>query len=154
MFEEIICDHSLNGEPLPENLIVIGALNPKRPRLRQGCGLRDASVGLEDPMANLVYRVYPLPATMKEFIWNFGTLDDLDERQYIAEMLDLSLQDARVGLFEKVYPKISEITGNSYWNSARDKAFVDETFREVTIMFGNCLMEVTSFTTKHFPKYW
>ena len=43
-------------------------------------------------MSNLVYRVYPLPETMKEYIWNFGALDDLDESQYIGEMLKLSFK--------------------------------------------------------------
>ena len=38
-------------------------------------------------MNNLVYRVYPLSETMKEYIWNFGALDELDESQYIGEML-------------------------------------------------------------------
>ena len=43
-------------------------------------------------MSNLVYRVYPLPETMKEYIWNFGALDNLDESQYIGEMLKLSFK--------------------------------------------------------------
>lgn len=47
-------------------------------------------------MNNLVYRVYPLPETMKQYIWNFGSLDELDESQYIGEMLSLTFKSSRI----------------------------------------------------------
>ena len=36
IFKEIICDLSLNGEKLPPNLVVFGAINPYRYRTLKG----------------------------------------------------------------------------------------------------------------------
>jgi hypothetical protein len=56
LFKEIICDHSLNGEPLPSNLIVLGALNPvrRRKQLTSGFEKRKDMAGVETLMNNLV----------------------------------------------------------------------------------------------------
>ena len=40
LFKEIICDHSLNGQPLPTNLIILGALNPVRRRKQLDTSLK------------------------------------------------------------------------------------------------------------------
>ena len=61
-FRELICDHSLNGEQLPRNLTVLGACNPYRRRKK--ASTREVA-GVENVLATLVYRVYPLPPTMK-----------------------------------------------------------------------------------------
>ena len=63
-FKEIICDRSLNGEPLPENMVVLGAMNPCRKR-RQTRLKEERNSELENALAKLVYRVFPLPPTLK-----------------------------------------------------------------------------------------
>eukprot|EP01083_Nonionella_stella_P088349 246159_1 len=82
-FKEIICDHCFKGEHLPENLITIGALNPYRRRKKSDVQ-REQEVqdkqnnktfynnDFERDMSKLVYTVYPLPPSMKYFVWNFG----------------------------------------------------------------------------------
>ena len=88
LLTEIICHHSCNGEPLPRNLVFIAACNPYR--------LRDethiATAGLLgklkiDEFSKLVYRVHPLPETMIDYVWDYGTLHGDDEKSYIKQMV-------------------------------------------------------------------
>lgn len=117
-FKEIVCDHSLDGEPLPYNMKIIAACNPYRRRKLNmavsggsgsgggggGKGSKKkakykrvineqfknwmAASGSDDPLAQFMYRVYPLPPTMKEYVWMFGSLSELDELQYVSEMVN------------------------------------------------------------------
>eukprot|EP00493_Phyllostaurus_siculus_P022883 UN23217 len=139
LFKEIICDHSLYGEPLPTNLIVLGALNPVRRRKKVSAGLkRKDMAGVETYMNNLVYRVYPLPETMKEYIWNFGALDELDESQYIGEMLNLSFKhDAEDTALQRCILKFQHKLSED-----ETKDLVDC----VRITFQRCLVECQKFT--------
>merc|ERR1719445_2326061 len=47
-----------------------------------------AASGSDDPLAQFMYRVYPLPPTMKEYVWMFRSLSELDELQYVSEMVN------------------------------------------------------------------
>ncbi len=107
LFKEIICDHSLNGDPLPENMAVIAACNPYR--TKKGIGKEEATMaglvfdhfkmshgenvgtGIKDPLANLVYRVHPLPESMIDYVFDFGSLSPDTERIYIKAMLKRQL---------------------------------------------------------------
>ena len=87
VLNEVICHHSLKGVQLPDNLIFIAACNPYR--LRENSIV---STGLDgkhqqDEMSKLVYRVHPLPETMMDYVWDYGSLDKEDEKSYIRQML-------------------------------------------------------------------
>ena len=41
---------------------------------------------MDDPLAQYMYRVYPLPSTMKEYVWMFGSLSPSDEAAYAYQM--------------------------------------------------------------------
>ena len=41
---------------------------------------------LNDPLALFMYRVYPLPSTMKEYVWVFGSVSESDEATYCTQM--------------------------------------------------------------------
>ncbi len=86
LITEAICSRSLKGRPLPGRLRIIAALNPYR--LRTG----DERVGLvynlgeettPDAMANLVYRVHPIPPALQEFAFDFGAISDQNEQQCV-----------------------------------------------------------------------
>eukprot|EP00494_Astrolonche_serrata_P029108 UN29375 len=143
MFKEIICDHSMNGDPLPINLVVLGALNPVRRRKKVSHGFTQKDqAGVETYMNNLVYRVYPLPPTMKEYVWNFGHLDDMDEQQYIGEMLQLSFSASNVeGVFARHLPKYIKRMG---------KELVEDIVDCVRVSFTKCLVESQKFVRKTF----
>ncbi|XP_078659777.1 uncharacterized protein LOC144904631 [Branchiostoma floridae x Branchiostoma belcheri] len=88
LINEIICHHSMLGKKLPENLILLAACNPYRQR--ESSQLHTA--GLEgkisfDECSKLVYRVHPLPESMLDYVWDYGTLNEKDERSYITKMV-------------------------------------------------------------------
>ena len=94
MLTEIICHHSCNGESLPSNLVLIAACNPYRLREKEHI----ATAGLDgklkiDEYSKLVYRVHPLPETMIDYVWDYGTLHSNDEKSYIKQMV-MQLADA------------------------------------------------------------
>merc|ERR1719483_1152569 len=143
MFKEIICDHSLNGEPLPKNLVVLGALNPVRRRKKVSSGLAAKDqAGVETYMNNLVYRVYPLPPTMKEYVWNFGHLDELDEQQYIGEMVHLAFRsEIEDGEFALALPRFKQLIGDE---------LVEDVVDCVRVSFCKCLVSSQKIVRKFF----
>jgi hypothetical protein len=108
LFKEIVCEHSVNGKQLPQNVSVIAACNPYRLRkgiLRReneaggglmfehhhggggGEGGENVGTGIKDPLRDLVYRVHPLPEAMTDHIFDFGALTAATERLYIIALL-------------------------------------------------------------------
>jgi hypothetical protein len=88
---EVICQRSLFGKRIHEDVKVLAALNPyrRRPNLGHVPGLVFQLHGdtTPDPMANLVYRVHPIPRTLRDFIFDFGSLSADTERLYIFSMV-------------------------------------------------------------------
>jgi energy-coupling factor transporter ATP-binding protein EcfA2 len=115
LFKEMVCDHSLNGIPLPSDIKVIAACNPYRLRFSKNLyggeemaglifehfvggddAMENVGTGIKDPLRNLVYRVHPLPESMIDYIFDFGALTAETEKQYIRAMLKRILnQDAQ-----------------------------------------------------------
>lgn len=86
---EMICHHSLKGTPLMPNLVLIAACNPYRLRPLgkiSTAGLSGKTIA--DEYSRLVYRVHPLPETMIDFVWDYGSLSTNDERAYIDRMVE------------------------------------------------------------------
>lgn len=97
LLNDIICHRSLLGIDLPSNIRILAALNPYRKRAE----LANENPGLvfqlhaegegdssPDAMADLVYKVHPIPLTMLDFIFDFGALEPLQEKSYIESMVD------------------------------------------------------------------
>jgi len=94
LLTEIICHRSCSGEHLPRNLVLIAACNPYRLREQKDI----ATAGLDgklkvDEYSKLVYRVHPLPETMIDYVWDYGTLHSDDEKSYIKQMV-MQIPDA------------------------------------------------------------
>lgn len=86
---EMICHRSIKGKPLMPNLVFIAACNPYR--LRPPGKISTAGLGgktITDEFSRLVYRVHPLPETMIDFVWDYGSLSMKDERAYIGRMVE------------------------------------------------------------------
>lgn len=85
---DVICHHHCKGKKLAPNLKILAACNPYRLR-------SDKSIltsGLQgkiktDHLSKLVYRVQPLPETMIDYVWDYGTLQIKDEESYIKRMV-------------------------------------------------------------------
>ena len=86
---EMICHRSIKGKPLTPNLVFVAACNPYRlrpPGKISTAGLSGKTI--TDEYSKLVYRVHPLPETMIDFVWDYGSLSSEDERAYIGRMVE------------------------------------------------------------------
>ncbi|XP_062826871.1 E3 ubiquitin-protein ligase RNF213 isoform X2 [Anolis carolinensis] len=100
--KEILCDHTVQGEPLLPNsgLQVVAACNPYRrhtskmiQRLESsGLGYRVKAEETKEklgsiPLRQLVYRVHALPPSMLPLVWDFGQLNNFTEKLYIQQIV-------------------------------------------------------------------
>ncbi|CAG9325375.1 unnamed protein product [Blepharisma stoltei] len=90
MICEIMCERTLDGNPLPSNLAFLGACNPYRVSSKKGM---QQNIGIQKSRRSqnedkLVHIVKPLPETMIDYVWDFGTLTHEDARVYIWTMLN------------------------------------------------------------------
>ena len=82
---EMMTKHSCQGKPLPKSIVFIGACNPYRMVVKD-----EEPNGLKMPGTKerkLVYTVNPLPHSLLNFIFNFGSLTLEDEKSYIKNMI-------------------------------------------------------------------
>ncbi|ETO01000.1 hypothetical protein RFI_36441, partial [Reticulomyxa filosa] len=105
-FKELICDRRLDGMKIHDQIKIIAACNPYRPRKIQNTD----NINVNDPLSKWVYRVFPLCETMKEYVWFFGQLSALDEKQYIRGMVKELKEkfDKKSNVFKKI--ENSELT--------------------------------------------
>eukprot|EP00002_Diphylleia_rotans_P025114 TRINITY_DN496_c0_g1_i3.p1 TRINITY_DN496_c0_g1~~TRINITY_DN496_c0_g1_i3.p1 ORF type:complete len:4758 (-),score=793.44 TRINITY_DN496_c0_g1_i3:614-14332(-) len=97
LFKECLCDRSCDGDAFPANMFVLGACNPFRFRTdstnRTVAGLifRYSSPGnnllRDEVLEKLVYLVHPIPPSMALHVWDFGTLSEADEDEYISQIV-------------------------------------------------------------------
>ncbi|ETO07611.1 hypothetical protein RFI_29780, partial [Reticulomyxa filosa] len=83
-FNELICNRSLDGVKIPDEIKILAACNPYRKRKLSE---QEKEWFSRDQLAQYAYRVLPLCETVKVHLWQFGSLSELDERQYIFEMI-------------------------------------------------------------------
>lgn len=121
---EMICHRSIKGKPLTPNLVFIAACNPYRlrpPGKISTAGLSGKTI--TDEYSKLVYRVHPLPETMIDFVWDYGSLSKKDERAYIGRMVEGitgNPNDLLVDLLCTSQEYIREIDKSPYCVSLRD----------------------------------
>ena len=96
LFKEIVCERTLLGEPLPSNMVFLGACNPQRRRELKNELNYDISINTYYPNIRLpiladgcplLYSVIPIPETMLEHIWDYGSLDEHTEKNYIEAII-------------------------------------------------------------------
>jgi len=92
LIKEIICERTMLGLDLPQNMIFLGACNPWRLKTQQivfdeNVGIRKDRFNQTGHKYNLLYTVLPLPETMIDYVWDYGHLDDKSERKYVQAML-------------------------------------------------------------------
>ena len=117
LISELMCKHTCQGSPLPDNIVFIAACNPYRIREKKS-GKKDEKIGLEINQASnqlkqlnqleieeikkkkggdLVYTVHPLPHSLLNFVFYFGQLKPEDEKNYIKCIIKKAI--------EKIYYK-------------------------------------------------
>uniref|UniRef100_A0A8B9ME63 RING-type E3 ubiquitin transferase n=1 Tax=Accipiter nisus TaxID=211598 RepID=A0A8B9ME63_9AVES len=113
--KEVLCDHTVQGEPLVScsGLQIIAACNPYRkhtPKMIQrlelaGLGYRVKADETKDklgsiPLRQLVYRVHALPPSMIPLVWDFGQLNNLTEKMYIQQIVQRVTEHVPMRQFE------------------------------------------------------
>jgi hypothetical protein len=94
LIKEIMCERTLVGEQLPNNMVFLAACNPRRltkqkDRFDDNIGIKKEQfeLGKSNLTERLQYIVVPIPETMIEYIYDYGYLDDATERKYIETIL-------------------------------------------------------------------
>ena len=93
-----MCKRTMHGEPLPEKLVFLGAVNPYRTMTKKmkHSGLTYHTDNA-DKSSTLVYTVNPLPHTLINYIFNFSSLKESEVKEYIkTDPLMINL-DTNVG---------------------------------------------------------
>ena len=94
---EILCHRSMNGKRIHEGIRSLAALNPYRIRANQvvneGLVFSRSAATTDDPMRQLVYRVHPIPPTIQDFLFDFGSLTPDTELIYIESILQNKASD-------------------------------------------------------------
>jgi hypothetical protein len=88
LINDIVCHRLLQSRPIHPGISLLAACNPYRLRGKQVHTAGLAGKVQSDGQSRLVYRVYPLPETMIDFVWDFGSLDAQAEKFYIGSMVD------------------------------------------------------------------
>ena len=80
--KSIFIDKSFEGVSLPSNIFWVAAINPARPEAapQQADGSQSFSSR---------YAVHPLPASMEEVVWAFGTMSRNQEKDYVTAKLQM-----------------------------------------------------------------
>ena len=122
LFKEIICDRTLFGESLPDNMIFLGACHPRRRKTSEILLNEDAQIGLRKTRyamlkstymstdRKLLYTVVPIPEMMLEYIWDYGYLNQSNELSYIRTMVNTC---QHLSSNRKLYDLIIELLINS-----------------------------------------
>jgi hypothetical protein len=122
MISDIMCHHSLLGQPLSKKLVFLASCNPYKLRPAE----HTKTAGLEgknitDEHSKLVYRVHPLPEAMIDYVWDYGSLTPKDERAYIQRMVrNLPEERLLVDLLAASQKFIRLAEKNSFCVSLRD----------------------------------
>jgi len=121
---EIMTKHSCQGEKLPKSLVFIGACNPYRmansTKEQNGLKIKDAKE------KKLVYTVNPLPHALLNFVFNFGSLTNEDEKKYINNMVIKPIEN----LFLKEIKQLNHNIINNKGNIANKNELEDKKISE------------------------
>ena len=108
----LLCDlfvkHSFLGKKLKSNVIIMAACNPYRLMLsnNEEIGYINKKI---DRVRNLVYTVNPLPLCLINYIFDFGSIKEEDENEYIEKFVDTFLGDNFSKKNRENYSKILKI---------------------------------------------
>ena len=88
LITEIMCNHTYLGKKINDNFVFLGACNPYRVNNKT---IRESGLSnLKDQnkYSDLVYTVNPLPHSLLNFIFDFGSLKPEDEKKYIINSIN------------------------------------------------------------------
>ncbi|KAJ7339358.1 hypothetical protein OS493_005752 [Desmophyllum pertusum] len=126
MIKEIMVDRRCNGRPLSDRLKFIVACNPYRRHTDEmiqnletaGLGYRVRAEETVErlgriPLRHLVYRVHPLPESMRSLVWDFGQLAPEVEELYTRQIVGRYVQLGRLPGNEELVNAIAAVLAAS-----------------------------------------
>ena len=89
LITEIMCNHTYFGKKINENFVFLGACNPYRELTKKmkESGLVYYNMKEKSKLNNFVYTVNPLPHSLLNFVFDFGSLRPEDEEKYIRNTI-------------------------------------------------------------------
>ena len=91
LLTEIFINKTFDGEKLSDNIRLIGTCNPYR-KIKQGFERNNDN--------ELVYSVQPLPQSLLNYVFIFGTLNKEDEKEYIYNFIEKLFDEGEEKLHE------------------------------------------------------
>ena len=88
LFKEIIIDHSLCGDELEENMVIVAACNPARTEaVHKELSQREKDLGKDWVSGH--YQVSSLPGSVERLKWSYGSLNKDQEKEFIFRRLEM-----------------------------------------------------------------
>ena len=118
----LLCDlfvkHSFLGEQLKPNVFIIAACNPYRLMLSNTEEIGYINKKMHR-IRNLVYTVNPLPLCLINYIFDFGSVKEEDEKEYIQKFINTFLNENFSKKNDTNYSKILDIIINAVHESQK-----------------------------------
>jgi hypothetical protein len=109
--KEIIVDHTLAGQRLEDNIVVISACNPAR-KLVTAANPRERDLGKE--WAGGHYQVAELPPSVAKIKWSFGSLNHDQEKDFVLRRMEM------VGSGEESLPTYLRVALTEYISESQE----------------------------------
>jgi ABC-type oligopeptide transport system ATPase subunit len=108
LITEIMCNHTYLGKKINKNFIFLGACNPYRilTKKMKESGLLYYNMKEDTKLNNLVYTVNPLPHSLLNFVFDFGSLREKDEEKYITNTI--------ISILSKINPEKMNLKKSEY----------------------------------------
>ena len=109
---ELLCNRTFMGAKVNHNFTFLAACNPYRMRpisaFKHIHGLKGKLV--HNQMSRLVYSVHAIPMQLFDYIWDFGSLSDVEQSQYTLRMVEDSLKSRNLIYDSKLYCKLLDFS--------------------------------------------
>ena len=143
LLTEIFINRNCNGKKINDKIRLIGACNPYRKRKgnKEKCGLSIS----DDNDNELVYLVQPLPQSLLYYVFSFGSISKIDEKQYIYSIIEKLFTQEEKFLHEMTTEAISQC--HIYLRKKYDPSVVS--LREIARFFKCIEFFIKYFTIKN-----
>jgi hypothetical protein len=143
LISEMLCKHTVQGRKIKENVLFFAACNPYRKILKKPDipGLiNKENFHIVSKWENVVYNVNPLPHSLINFVFNFGSLNEKDEEEYIDKIISPCFNKIKENLeiTEDDLKDVKQITINSI-------KFSQKFIREINDVSSVSLRELRRF---------
>ena len=160
LITEIICNHTYLGKKINDNFVFLGACNPYR-KISDKNKFKESGLVYHDikgngRLNNLVYTVNPLPHSLLNFIFDFGSLRPEDEKKYIKNTIIDIISRLKEKKLISHFDEISQNEINKIQNEIIDSIIICHNFmREKYDKSSVSLREIRRFGIffEYFIKY-